>query len=125
MKTISRRLSKLEERLGIAKRTLQLLSRLTPRNVGLHGRYNQLMLCRAVQVLQLYQCRRVSLRSFGLTTLRFLRHVTNTHFSGQSVPKYAPKLTKLKGLPNIVRYSQPSEGGIDSLLAIGAGEDDF
>jgi hypothetical protein len=55
----------------------------------------------------------------------FLRRVTSARFRGQSVLKYAPKLTELKGLPNKVRYSQPGEGGIDSLLAIGAGEDDF
>jgi hypothetical protein len=58
-------------------------------------------------------------------SLSVLTKIRSAHFSGQSVPKYAPKLTKLKGLPNKVRYSQPSEGGIDSLLAIGAGEDDL
>jgi hypothetical protein len=66
-----------------------------------------------------------ALAIFRINYLAFLENcVLPLTLSDQSVPKYAPKITKLKGLPDKVRYSQPSEGGIDSLLAIGAGEDD-
>ena len=51
--------------------------------------------------------------------------MTNARSRAQSVPKYALKLTELKRLPDEVRDSQPCEGGINSLLALGACEDDF
>jgi hypothetical protein len=75
MKTIGMRLSKLEERLGICETYVTALSRLTPRISSCMAGITSSCSCRTVQVLQLYQCRRVPLRSFGLTTLRFLRHV--------------------------------------------------